>query len=252
MPHIAFLSAASELSCQCVSQSAIAFPNNIPRIAFLSANSEPSCQCVWHSAVAFPNRTTHTEKSTKTYASISTGSGAETVPQPRRTRAATAPHQAFRHELPSAYFSSRHAPARTRFTTFRNSEVSLLNFLWWWISTILTCSRRSRKRADHQGHAANERKALNLALLARSSHVSPNINPKQQKQQAAWTTSFLWEVAMSVFTGLCLSIHPVPRLRLEHTGRHSQIRHTEPVKQTGTGRPTRTHGCRKLDKENRQ
>ena len=88
MPHIAFLSAASELSCQCVSQSAIAFPNNIPRIAFLSANSEPSCQCVWHSAIAFPNRTTHTEKSTKTYASISTGSGAETVPQPRRNRAA--------------------------------------------------------------------------------------------------------------------------------------------------------------------
>ena len=51
-------------------------------------------------------------------------------PQPRRNRAAHAPHQAFRPELPSAYFSSRHAPARTRFTTFRNSEVSLLNFLW--------------------------------------------------------------------------------------------------------------------------
>ena len=81
------------------------------------------CSCI-------PNRTTHTKKSMKSYASISTGAGAETVPKPRRTRAAHAPHQAFRHELPSAYFSSRHAPARTRFTTFRNSEVSLLNFLW--------------------------------------------------------------------------------------------------------------------------
>ena len=66
----------------------------------------------------------------KNYASISTGAAAETVPKPRRTRAAHAPHQAFRHELPSAYFSSRHAHARTRFATFRNSEVSLLNFLW--------------------------------------------------------------------------------------------------------------------------
>ena len=66
----------------------------------------------------------------KSYASISTGAAAETVPKPRRTRAAHAPHQAFRHELPSAYFSSRHAPARTHFATFRNSEVSLLNFLW--------------------------------------------------------------------------------------------------------------------------
>ena len=51
------------------------------------------------------------------------------APKPRRNRAAPAPHQAFRHELPSAYFSSRHAPARTHFATFRNSEVSLLNFL---------------------------------------------------------------------------------------------------------------------------
>ena len=66
----------------------------------------------------------------KSYASISTGAAAATAPQPRRTCAAHAPHQAFRPELPSAYFSSRHAPARTRFATFRNSEVSLLNFLW--------------------------------------------------------------------------------------------------------------------------
>ena len=60
------------------------------------------------------------------------------APHTRRTRAvpaqhtlaATAPHQAFRRKLASAYFSSRHAHARTLFATFRNSEVSLLNFLW--------------------------------------------------------------------------------------------------------------------------
>ena len=51
------------------------------------------------------------------------------TPHTRRTRAAHA-HQAFRHKLPSAYFPSRHTHARTCFATFRNSEVSLLNFLW--------------------------------------------------------------------------------------------------------------------------
>ena len=75
----------------------------------------------------------------KSYASISTGAAAATAPQPRCNRAAHAPHQAFRPELPSAYFSSRHAPARTRFATFRNSEVSLLNFLWL-IKICLICS----------------------------------------------------------------------------------------------------------------
>ena len=47
---------------------------------------------------------------------------------------------------------------------------------------------------------------------------------------------------MSVFTGLSV-YHPVPGLRLGYTGWHSQKRHAEPVKQTDTGRPSRTHGC---------
>ena len=116
MPRIAFLSATSELSCQCVSQSAVAFPNNVPRIAFLSepscqcvsqcavafpnnmprtaflsATSELSCQWVSQSAIAFPNRTTHAKKSTKSYASISTGVGAAHAPQARRNGAETVP-----------------------------------------------------------------------------------------------------------------------------------------------------------------
>ena len=45
MPRIAFLSATSELSCQCVYESAIAFPNSMPHIAVLSATSEHSCHC---------------------------------------------------------------------------------------------------------------------------------------------------------------------------------------------------------------
>ena len=207
------LNATSELSCQCVSQSAVAFPNNMPRIACLSATPQPlkppanasstlqlhspiicrallSCprplnppanasrnlqlhspiiRCASLSLTQPLNSPANASSALQLHSPIiyrallsltqplnspANASSALQLhfpielrtpknqwkampqsrrvppPQPRRNRAAHAPQPPRTKRSDPSYRQLTSLRVRTRFATFRNSEVSLLNFLW--------------------------------------------------------------------------------------------------------------------------